>query len=280
MQKIIQVTSLDDPELQHYRIRRHTAELQRDGLFLAEGKHVVARLLTSKLPTLSVLTTESVIPWLKENVPPAELQSTNIFLASREFMSTLVGYDVQQPILALGKAPIDVLPEIPASQERCLMVAVDHLTNPDNLGGIIRNCAAFGADLFISGESSASPYYCRAVRNSMGTVFRQPVYHAENLRQTLSELHLKWGIDIIGAHTSGSLSLQNMNFGPRICLVFGNEELGLSPEILEICTKTASIPLAASIDSFNVSNAAAIFLWEQHKQRHTNDIPSGTGKSA
>ncbi len=106
----------------------------------------------------------------------------------------------------------------------------------------------------------------------MGTVFRQPVYHAENLRQTLSELRLKWNFDIIGAHTSGTISLQNINFGPRICLVFGNEALGLSPEILEICTKTASIPLADSIDSFNVSNAAAIFLWEQHKQRHSNAI--------
>jgi tRNA G18 (ribose-2'-O)-methylase SpoU len=272
MQKIIHVTSLEEPELQHYRIRKNTAELQRDGLFLAEGKQVVARLLISKLPTFSVLTTESVLPWLKENVPPAELQSTNIYLASREFMSTLVGYDVQQPILALGKTPDDVQPEKTAGQERCLIAAVDHLTNPDNLGGIIRNCAAFGADLFIAGESSASPYYRRAVRNSMGTVFRQPVYHAENLRQTLSELRLKWNFDIIGAHTSGTISLQNINFGPRICLVFGNEALGLSPEILEICTKTASIPLADSIDSFNVSNAAAIFLWEQHKQRHANAI--------
>ena len=280
MQKIIHVTSLEEPELQHYRIRKNTIELQRDGLFLAEGKHVVARLLTSKLPTISILTTESVIPWLKENVPPAELQSANIFLASREFMSTLVGYDVQQPILALGKTPIDILPEIAANRERSLIVAVDHLSNPDNLGGIIRNCAAFGADLFIAGESSASPYYRRAVRNSMGTVFRQPVYHAENLRETLSELRLKWDFDIIGAHTSGSISLRNINFGPRLCLVFGNEEQGLSPEILEICTKTASIPLAPSIDSFNVSNAAAIFLWEQHKQRHANDLPSGTGEPA
>ncbi|MFZ1978303.1 MAG: RNA methyltransferase, partial [Bacteroidota bacterium] len=211
MQKIIHVTSLEEPELQHYRIRKNTIELQRDGLFLAEGKHVVARLLTSKLPTISILTTESVIPWLKENVPPAELQSANIFLASREFMSTLVGYDVQQPILALGKTPIDILPEIAANRERSLIVAVDHLSNPDNLGGIIRNCAAFGADLFIAGESSASPYYRRAVRNSMGTVFRQPVYHAENLRVTLSELRLNWDFDIIGAHTSGSISLRNIN---------------------------------------------------------------------
>jgi tRNA G18 (ribose-2'-O)-methylase SpoU len=272
MPKTIQVTTLEAPELQHYRIRKNTVELQRDGLFLAEGKHVVARLLTSGLETISVLTTESVLRWLEENVPSSALQSMTVFLASREFMSTLVGYDVQQPILALGKTPADTLPENAANRKHSCIVAVDHLTNPDNLGGIVRNSAAFGVDLFIAGESSASPYYRRAVRNSMGTVFRQPVFHSNNLRQTLSELRTQWNFDIIGTHTSGSVSLQDIKFGPRICLVFGNEELGLCPEILEICTKTASIPLAPSIDSFNVSNAAAIFLWEQYKQRHENRV--------
>lgn len=262
-------SSLDVPELQPYRVRNNASELQQQGLFLAEGKRVVVRMLLSQIRTRSILTTEEVWRWVQQQVPHHCFETISLYLADRDFLSSLVGYDVQQPILALGEVPPDTTPEqLVAKKSRgCLFVASDRLMNPDNVGVILRNCAAFDVDLFIAGPSSASPYYRRAVRNSMGTVFSLPTYHSPSLEKTLSYLRGEKKFQIVGAHPSGSHSLQNFSFASNVCLVFGNEENGIGEEVLQCCTHTVSIPLKPSVDSFNVANAAAIFLWEAFRQK-------------
>jgi len=269
MPNVFYVNNVELPELQPYRVRKHTSELQKQGLFLAEGKRVVQRMLCSSIHTKSVLTTESVWEWLQKEISKERFEHLNIYIAPREFLSDLVGYDVQQPILALGEVPPDILPEsiLQQPEKDHLFVATDHLMNPDNLGVIIRNCTAFNVDLLITEPSSASPYYRRAVRNSMGTVFSLPVYHSASLTETLKALHTQWNVQIIGAHPSGKTPLHEFSFSKNACLVFGNEDLGISDKILDVCTHTVFIPLQPMVDSFNVANAAAIFLWEIFKQR-------------
>ncbi|MFH0990844.1 MAG: RNA methyltransferase [bacterium] len=255
--------------LQPYRVRKHTYELQRDGLFLAEGKRVVHRLLESAINVVSILTTQQVLEWLQSRIPSSRFLSLETYLTDREVMADLVGYDVQQPVLALARVPPDVAPHAVLNEhpESCLLLALDRLMNPDNIGVMIRNSVAFGVNLVIAGESSASPYYRRAVRNSMGALFQQRVYHAPSLANTLRNLKEEWNVQIIGAHPAGSVPLQNSNLRGKVCLVMGNEDTGLTPEVLELCTQTLHIPLQHSVDSLNVANAMAIFLWEIFRQR-------------
>lgn len=264
--------SLELPELQPYRVRKNNYELLTSGLFLAEGKRVVERLLRSSVRTRSLLTTETVYTWLLHQVPEERLSEIPVYIADREFLASLVGYDVQQPILALGEVPPDTHPEVLLKQQlpQYLFVATDQLMNPDNLGVIVRNCVAFHANLLLTGPSSASPYYRRAVRNSMGTVFDLPTYHATSLVETLLTLKDKWQFQIVAADPEGVYDLQDFTFHDTLCLVFGNEATGISGEVLEICTHTVRIPLNPAVDSFNVANAAAIFLWEVWKQRHAS----------
>lgn len=267
---VLYPSSLEIPELQPYRVRKNTYELQKEGLFLAEGKRVVVRLLLSSLRTRSVLTTEAVWNWLQQQVPPEATNHLTVYLADRTFLSTLVGYDVQQPVLALGEVPPDTHPEevLRRTSSGCLFVAIDRLLNPDNIGVILRNCAALNVDLFITGPTSASPYYRRAVRNSMGTLFSLSVYHSPSLAETLHLLRTTYHFQIVAAHPAGSQELQNFLFAPQTCIVFGNEESGISEEILAQCTHTVSIPLPPDVDSLNVANAAAIFLWEVFRQKN------------
>ncbi|MCX7983679.1 MAG: RNA methyltransferase [Bacteroidetes bacterium] len=269
MARVLYPESLEIPELQPYRVRKNNYELLRDGIFIAEGKRVVVRLLHSSLHTRSVLTTQVVWEWLEQNIPQGAHTDLPVYIAQREFLAQLVGYDVQQPILAIGEVPHDTQPETILAQKssKCLFLATDHLMNPDNLGVIVRNCVAFSVDILIAGPSSASPYYRRAVRNSMGSIFHLPVCHTTSLTRILETLRDRWSFQIVAADPSGQEDLHTFRFSENVCIVVGNEASGISDCVLNVCTNIVRIPLSPTIDSFNVSNATAIFLWELWKQR-------------
>jgi TrmH family RNA methyltransferase len=161
--------------------------------------------------------------------------------------------------MAVGKVPPDaVLEEIDSAR---LIVALDGLANAENTGVIIRNCAAFGVNAVIVGRNSCSPYLRRAVRNSMGAVFRIPVLHVGQLSTALQSLRSK-GMRLIAAHPRGRTLISQANLDGRLCVVFGNEDEGVSQEVLSLDVETVSIPMMNQTDSLNVANASAVFLYE------------------
>jgi TrmH family RNA methyltransferase len=149
-----------------------------------------------------------------------------------------------------------------------LFVALDKLDNEENVGVLVRNCAACGVHAVMVGENTADPYLRQAVRSSMGTVFRVPVVRSNSLRESLSILKSQYEFQVIAAHPHvNSLPLYNTQMEKNTCIVFGNEGNGVSQEIIDICDQSVSIPMAAGIDSFNVACASAIMLYEVNRQR-------------
>ena len=137
------------------------------------------------------------------------------------------------------------------------------------LGVIVRNCAAFGAHGLIVGETCSTPYLRRSVRNSMGTIFKLPVLEPRSLLETLGRLR-DGGIRCVAAHgPARSLPLAQASLAGDCCIVLGSEGYGLSEGVLAACDQQVSIPMANSVDSLNVGNAAAVFLYEANRQRGT-----------
>jgi len=150
-----------------------------------------------------------------------------------------------------------------------LFVAVESVSNAQNLGGLVRNCAAFGAHGIITGETCCSPYLRRAVRGSMGAIFKLPAFEAENLVGTLSSLQSR-GFHVIAAHPhTNKRRLSQANFQQNVVILLGSEGNGLSQEILAICNDIVAIPMQNEVDSLNVGTAGAIFLYEAARQRGT-----------
>ena len=141
------------------------------------------------------------------------------------------------------------------------LVGLPHTTLPENMGLIVRLCAAFGVNAVLSGERSVDPFYRRAVRVSMGSVFRLPVFEPGRFEETIQFLK-KRGFDIVAVETaSHSVPLESVcRRQSRTCLVFGNEESGIPAEILPICDRAVEIPMSPGVDSLNVATATAIFL--------------------
>jgi tRNA G18 (ribose-2'-O)-methylase SpoU len=292
------ISSLDLPELAPYRTMRRSAEHEAQGIFIAEGDKVVRRLLESLFEIVSVLLPEKQLDAFRPLLE-ARRENLTVYLADRNLLEALIGFVFYQGVLAVGKIPPPAsLDEIlRKSHGPQLLVAVDEVSNAENIGALARNCVAFGASGLIVGETSSSPFLRRAVRNSMGAVFQLPVVElkrrrgpreSENelrsrgippaeknptLAETLRELRAR-GIRCIAAHPrAGGRTLSQADFSGDCCVVFGSEGNGISTAVLESCDEAVAIPMSPLVDSLNVGAAAAIFLYEAQRQR------SGTGVS-
>jgi len=236
---------------------------------VAEGEKVVRRLLDSNLTIISFLLTDEWYEKLMSGSPlssrplPANIQNALIYVAGKKLLDSIVGVNLHQGIMAIAKMPEsrsldETLLNAPKPY---LLAALDGLVSAENVGVLVRNCAAFGVDAVISGEKSSSPYLRRAVRNSMGAVFHLPVVHSTNLAESLRELAMRYKTCVVATTPQGSMTIQDLDVSQNICLVFGNEGAGVSPEILEHCQKRVLIPMADRVDSLNVASASAVFLY-------------------
>lgn len=265
----LSIASLDLPELEPYRTMKRPVEHVTQGILVAEGDKVVHRLLESDFDVISVLLPEKR---LAEYEAKLQARSENIpvyIVSNKHVLEALVGFALFQGVMAVGKIPKPVtLDDVLAhSASPRLFVAVDSLTNSENLGVLVRNCAAFGTQALFVGETCASPFLRRSVRNSMGTIFQLPVVESLNLPETLRELRAR-GVRCIAAHPHvNGRTIAQTDFAQDCCIVLGSEGNGLSPAVLQACDEAAAIPMASDVDSLNVSNAAAVFLYEARRQR-------------
>ncbi|HEV2328784.1 MAG TPA: RNA methyltransferase [Verrucomicrobiae bacterium] len=277
MIRIEKISSFDAPELRPYATMRRPVEHETQGIFVAEGEKVVRRLLESHFTVMSAVFWER---WLNDFRPLLEARPENIavYLAEKEWLETLTGFTMFQGVLAVGKMPAPVSLEtiLHKAPSPRLLAAVDGLTSSENLGALVRNCAAFDVQALIVGETSTSPFLRRAVRNSMGAIFQLPIIElgkaasssaaAKTLPEALQELRGR-GIRCIAAHPRGTKSLYEADFSKDCCVVFGSEGAGISEVVLNFCDETVSLPMPEKVDSLNVGAAAAVFLYEASRQR-------------
>jgi tRNA G18 (ribose-2'-O)-methylase SpoU len=273
------IDALDLPELAPYRTLRRAAEHAATGIFVAEGDKVVRRLLDSEFGVVSVLLPESRLAEFEPLLRGRPEREIPVFAVTRKsVLEELVGFEMFQGVLAIGKIPAVATLEtvLAASPRPYLFAAVDGLTSAENIGLLVRNCAAFSAQALIVGETSTSPFLRRAVRNSMGAIFLLPVVElktdvpartAEKLVQALRDLGDR-GIRCIAAHPhTDKKVLSQTDLTGDCCLVFGSEGNGISAEVLAACHEAVAVPMAPGVDSLNVGAAAAVFLYEAARQR-------------
>ena len=251
-----------------YRTLRRVEEHERAGVLVAANHKVIQRLLASRFTVVSALLTPA---WLARLEPQlrARPEAIDVYLAEPPLLETITGYKLHQGALAVAKIP--PLPDLETllqnSPRPLLLAAVEGLASAENLGAVVRSCAAFGAHFLIVGESCGSPFQRRAVSGSMGSIFAQPLVRADNLVATLTALRAR-GVRIIAAHPrADAKKLAAADLRGDCCLVFGAEGPGLTPAALAACDDLVEIPMPSHMNSLNVAVAAGIFLYEATRQR-------------
>ncbi len=266
--RVEKITSLDLEELQPYRTLRRPQQHIEAGIFVAEGEKVVRRLLESDLAVVSLLLTPEWYDTLSSTNTPLP-QSARVFVAPQALIESIVGFNLHQGVMAVAQVPkpLSIEELVPRLPHPHLLVALDGLVNSENVGVVMRNCAAFGVDAVIVGETSSSPYLRRAVRNSMGTVFRLPVVHVPNLVAALRTLKNNLGTKVVATDLRGNKSIHSEVLAENVCIVLGNEGTGVSAPVLDVATNRMVIPMLSETDSLNVANASAVLLYEARRQR-------------
>lgn len=269
---VVPITSLEDPALAPYRTLKRYPEHRREGFFVAEGEKVVRRLLESPLEVVSV-----VLPhrWQPEFEPllARRPETIRLYVGAKELLEQLVGFVLYQGVMAIARVPEPrTLESVVASRPpEPLLLAVEEVSNADNIGTLVRTTAAMGGTGFLVGETSSSPFLRRAVRSSMGAVFRLPVVELEDLRASLIWLG-EQGVRCVAAHPHADHRvLSSVDLTGPVCIVLGSEGEGISPGILKACTLSVAIPMANEVDSLNVAAAGAAFLYEAARQRRAPD---------
>jgi len=293
MLRLERISALDRPELAPYRSLKRSGEHEALGIFIVEGDKVLHRMLESDFIVLSVLLQEERLAEFEPILRARPEKEITVYVCERAVMTELVGFEIYQGVLAIGKIPhpVTLASLLARSPSPRLFVAADGLSNAENIGVLMRNCLAFGVQALVTGETCSSPFLRRAVRNSMGAVFKLPVMelggaklptspnvagnsgsrgrspHQPALAETLREMRAL-GIRCIAAHPhTDKKVLSQADFTGDCCVVFGSEGHGISEAVLAACDEAVAIPMSNEVDSLNVSAAAAVFLYEVNRQR-------------
>ena len=271
--RIENISTLDLPQLEPYRTLKQPLEHLQKGIFVAEGEKVVLRLLASNIRTYSVLLSHDWFETIKIKLEDHH-DMIDVYVGDKRLIDTIVGHRLHQAIMAIGQVPkpISVTELCERVKERSdfLAVAVDGITNSENMGVIIRNCACFGVDAVIILPTSCNPYLRRSVRNSMGNIFTLPLIHLSDIKNDIAKLK-SIGLQHYGAHPDKkSNNIRDVTFGRKSCIVFGSEGYGISKEVLTMCDTLMAIPMSDGVDSLNVASASAVVLFEINKPHDDN----------
>ncbi|MBO6718417.1 MAG: RNA methyltransferase [Rhizobiaceae bacterium] len=256
----VEIEDAGDPRIAAYRNVRDRDLARRDDLFIAEGKVVLRQLFESgRFEPVSVLVLENRLPGLVDVLTTAP-EGLPVYVAKPEVIDAIAGFHLHRGVLALARRrePETVSGLIAALPAKALVLALVGISNHDNMGGIFRNAAAFGADAVILDPTCCDPLYRKAIRVSVGGVLKVPYAVATDWSSMADDLAAA-GFRQFALTPGGTLGIADVEPGKRAALYLGTEGDGLPPELIDRM-EGVRIPIAGDFDSLNVAAASAIAL--------------------
>lgn len=257
---LITIDDLYDPRIEVYRDVRERDLVGREGLFVAEGKVVVEKLIDSDLHhPLSLLIASKRIDALELVLSPLA-DDVPVYVASQEVIDAIAGFPLHRGILAIGRrtAVRTAHDLLTAYGEAATVLVLSGIANHDNMGGIFRNAAAFGVNAVLLDADCCDPLYRKAIRVSVGATLLVPFARIAR-QQDLVDLLECHTFNVVALSPTGKCMLTDWRPEPRTALFLGAEGPGLSADLL---TRAHSVQIAMSsgFDSLNVATTSGIVL--------------------
>lgn len=253
-------TNLDDPRLDDYRVIADPAALTARGVFVAEGRLVVARLAAlGRHRVRSLLVTDTAAAALA--APLAALGGdVPIYVVPQAAMNAVVGFNIHRGCLALAERPApSPIAALDLDSAHAVVVA-EGVNNPDNVGGLFRNAAALGASAVLLGPGCGDPLYRKAIRTSMAATLALPYADASPWPDALDHVRAH-GLPVVACTPDPSApSLYETPLPRRAAVLVGAEGDGLTAAARTRADLAVRIPMHGAMDSLNVATAAAVVL--------------------
>jgi tRNA G18 (ribose-2'-O)-methylase SpoU len=263
---VVRISGPDDPRVSPYRSVRDAELVRQRGLFVAEGRLVVERLIgEGRFAIQSMLLSEAAFRALEPALLAVQ-PDVPIFICGAADFPGIAGYDVHRGCLALAARLAPLSLDALLQQARTVVV-LDGVTNADNVGGVFRNAAAFGVDAVLLDPASCDPLYRKAIRTSMAATLRVPFTRLADetggWSAALRSLKSR-GFTLVALTPAESASELDQFAAAerpaRLALLLGSEGAGLSAESQTAADHRVRIPIRSDVDSLNLAVAAGIAL--------------------
>ena len=258
------IEQLEDPRISSYRNVKDSTLRDARGLFVVESRLCVRRLISApRFPVCSVLVTETALEALGDALSQLA-DDTPVYVADSSLLEKLVGYHLHRGCIALAqRGPERSLDEMLVSHPR-LLIGLQQVANPENVGNVFRNAMAFGADAVLLSRDCADPLYRKAVRVSMGGTLLTPFAHLNGWPEAIERLRVAGFATVALSTEARAIDLAALEVetaaSQRIALILGAESEGLDDATLAAVDWRVRIPMASGVDSLNVATAAGIAL--------------------
>jgi tRNA G18 (ribose-2'-O)-methylase SpoU len=256
------IGGVDDPRIAEYRGVSEPDLVRRRGLFIAEGRLIVSRLiLDGRCRVHSVLVSPVAHAALEPDLHALDAD-VPILIAETDVISAIAGFHIHRGCLALAERPRALtLPQV--LDAATTLVVLEGVTDDDNVGGVFRNAAAFGVDGVLLSAACCDPLYRKAVRTSMGAVLRVPFTRLAAWPADLEQIR-DAGFTLAALTPQPpalSLAAFLASGRPRkLAWLVGTEGAGLRDAALARCDVRVSIPIDPAVDSLNLAVATGIAL--------------------
>jgi 23S rRNA (guanosine2251-2'-O)-methyltransferase len=232
---------------------------------ILSGIHPITEALRSKRPLDRLLIAQGAGgPRLQEVIDLARRASVPVRFEPRNALDRLAGSSAHQGVVALGAA--NKYADLDAALSSDLVVVLDGVEDPHNLGAIVRTAHAAGAGAIVIPERRAASITDVVAKAAAGAIEHLPVVRVTNINRTLDELKER-GFWIYGLDERGSESYDQVKYSSPTAIVLGGEGKGIHEQVRKHCDVLVRIPMAGKISSLNVSVAAGVVLFEWRRRR-------------
>ena len=258
--QLIEITDIGDPRIDAYRDIQERDLVGRAGLFVAEGKVVVEKLLANELhrpvslliAAKRVAALEPILSRLGDDVP--------VYVAAQPVIDGIAGFPMHRGILAIGQR--SAVPSADELLARCdgeaTVLVLSAIANHDNIGGIFRNAAAFGARAVLLDSDCCDPLYRKAIRVSVGATLLVPFAQMARGEDPITLLK-RHGFSPAALSPAGASLLGEWRPAPRTAVLLGAEGPGLAQDVIQRA-QSVRIAMSAGFDSLNVATTSGIVL--------------------
>lgn len=248
-----EIENIDDIRIKEFvSLRKSNVD---DEQVVVESKNVFKKLFENNIKIHKIFITPEHLDFIKENCKDIDFP---IYTSTTALMKEIVGYKIHQGMIAL----IDKPKYINFEEIEGDVFVLNSLTSPENVGSIVRSCAAFNVKTLIIDEKTCSPFIRRCIRVSTGNLFNINVYKSNDLKNDLLALQQQDYQILSTANAENAVSLSEYNFTSKSAIIIGNEGFGVEKEIMEISNDILKIDISEHVTSLNASIAASIILFK------------------
>lgn len=259
------ITSSSNPRIkQVIQWQAKAKERRKDNVFLVEGFKMYEEAPLEAIREV-YLSEEALEKALGQKEIKSKLERTGYEIVAGDIFRKMSDTQTPQGILCVVKRPEYQMEELLA-EENPLLVLLENLQDPGNLGTIVRTGEGAGITGVIMSNQTVDIYNPKTIRATMGSIYRVPFIYVESLPETVELLRGK-GIRTYAAHLDGKDYYDSFSFQRGTAFLIGNEGNGLSEEVANAADSYLKIPMEGKVESLNAAIATSLLMYEAHRQR-------------